>query len=143
GLMAETITLAAALLGAKFTIARIVFPVVVTVLMGLALNALQARRIRKFQPPPRNPTVSDLKAGCCADDEPLEGKRMFWRSFTALLHPLWIYFVLGLIAVAILQTFVPPRDIARYLHGGIGAYLLAAVAGIPLYVCRGGEGHTN
>ena len=61
---------------------------------------------------------------------------MFWPSFTALLPPLWIYFVVGLIAVAILQTFVPPRDIARYLHGGIGAYLLAAVAGIPLYVCE-------
>ena len=135
----ETIILTAALLGAKFTIARIVFPVVVTVLMGLALNALQARRIRKFQPPPGNLAVSDLEAGCCADDEPLEGKRMFWPSFTALLHPLWIYFVLGLIAVAILQAVVPSRDIARYLHGGIGAYLLAAVAGIPLYVCEGAE----
>ena len=94
----ETIILTAALLGPRFTIGRIVFPVVVTVLMGLALNALQARRIRKFQLPRGDPAVSDLEAGCCADDEPLQGKRMFWPSFTALLHPLWIYFVLGLIA---------------------------------------------
>ena len=71
----ETIVLTAALLGAKFTIARIVFPVVVTFLMGLAFNALQARRIRKFQSPPGNLAASDLEAGCCADDEPLEGKR--------------------------------------------------------------------
>jgi len=135
----ETIVLTAALLGAKFAIARIVFPVVVTVPLGLTLNALQARRIRKFQLPFGNPEVSDLKVGCCADDEPLEGKRMFWPSFTALLHPLWIYFLLGLLAVAILQAVVPPRDIAHYLHGGIGAYLIAAVAGIPLYVCEGAE----
>ena len=86
-----------------------------------------------------NPAASDLEACCSADDEPLEGKRTFWPSFTALLHPLWVYFVLGLLAVAILQAIVPPRDIARYLHGGIGAYLLAAVAGIPLYVCEGAE----
>ena len=41
--------------------------------------------------------------------------------------------------MAILQAVVPPRDIARYLQGGIGAYLLAAVTGIPLYVCEGAE----
>jgi hypothetical protein len=135
----ETIILTAALLGAKFTIARIVFPVVVTVLMGLALNTLQARRIRQFQLPAGDPAGSDLKVACCTDETPLEGKRTFWPSFTALLHPLWIYFLVGLLAVAILQAVVPPQDIARYLHGGIGAYLLAAVAGIPLYVCEGAE----
>lgn len=135
----ETIILTAALLGAKFTIARIVFPVGVTVLMGLTLNALQARRIRQFQLPAENPGAADLKSGCCAEDEPLEGKRTFWSSFARLLHPLWIYFLLGLLAVAFLQAVVPPREIAHYLHGGIAAYLLAAVAGIPLYVCEGAE----
>jgi uncharacterized membrane protein YraQ (UPF0718 family) len=135
----ETIILTAALLGAKFTIARIVFPVVVTMLMGLALNVLEARRIGQFQLPAENSGVSDVKAGCCADDESLEGQRTFWRSFVALLHPLWLYFLIGLLAVAILQAVVPPRDVARYLHGGVGAYLLAAVAGIPLYVCEGAE----
>jgi uncharacterized membrane protein YraQ (UPF0718 family) len=135
----ETIILTAALLGAKFTIARIVFPVVSTLLMGLALNALQARRIRQFQLSAEKPGVSDLNPGCCAGDEPLKGKRTFWPSFAALLHPLWTYFLVGLLAVAILQAVIPPRDIARYLHGGIGAYLLAAVAGIPLYVCEGAE----
>jgi len=89
--------------------------------------------------PAGDPAASDLEARCCADDEPLERERTFWPSFTALLHPLWIYFVVGLIAAAILQAVVPSRDIARYLHGGIGAYLLAAVAGIPLYVCEGAE----
>jgi len=135
----ETIILTAALLGAKFTIARIVFPIVVTMLMGLTLNGLQARRIGQFQLPANDPGISDLKAGCCADDEPLEGRRAFWPSFTSVLHPLWIYFLAGLLAVAILQAVVSPRDVARYLHGGVGAYLLAAIVGIPLYVCEGAE----
>ena len=64
---------------------------------------------------------------------------MFWPSFTALLHPLWIYFVLGLIAVAILQAVVPPRDIARYLHGGIGAYLHRGRRRDSLIRLRGAE----
>ena len=135
----ETIILTAALLGPRFTIARIVFPVAATVVMGLALNALQARRMPKFQLPIGDPEVTDLTAGCCANDDPLTGKPTFWSSLRALLHPLWIYFLVGLLAVAILQTLVPPRDVARYLHGGVGAYLLAAVVGIPLYVCEGAE----
>src|SRR4030095_8627472 len=112
----ETIILTAALLGTRFTIGRIVFPVVVTVLMGLALNALPARRIRQFQPPADSLAVSDLKGECCANDEPIEGERAFWPSLTALLHPLWIYFVVGLLAVAILPAVVPPRDSAHSPH---------------------------
>ncbi len=135
----ETIILTAALLGVKFTVARIVFPVLVTVLLGLALNALQARSIGNFQLPAGSPAAIDLKASCCAEDETLESKRSFWRTLTGLLHPLWIYFLAGLFVVATVQTIVPPQDVARYLHGGLGAYLLAAVAGIPLYVCEGAE----
>lgn len=135
----ETIVLTGALLGAKFTVARIVFPVVVTVLMGLALNALQTRSIKNFQLPAGSLAATDLKASCCAEDESPEGKRSFWRTLAAILHPLWIYFLAGLFAVAIVQAILPPQEIARYLHGGIGAYLLAATAGIPLYVCEGAE----
>jgi len=135
----ETIILTAALLGAKFTVARIVFPVITTLVMGIALNALQERRIKQFQLPADDPGVSDLQSACCEDHELLGGKRSFWKSFAALLHPLWLYFLIGLLAVAILQAIVPPRDVARYLHGGVGAYLLAAAAGIPLYVCEGAE----
>ena len=73
----ETIILTAALLGAKFTIARIVFPVVVTVLMGLALNTLQARRIRQFQLPAGNPAVSDLEAGLLRGRRAARGQARF------------------------------------------------------------------
>ncbi len=135
----ETIILTGALLGGKFTVARIVFPVIVTVLLGLALNALQTRGLAPFQIPAGNPAAVELKTNCCADDAPREERRTFWRTLAALLHPLWIYFLAGLLVVALVQALVPPQDIARYLQGGLGAYFLAAIAGIPLYVCEGAE----
>ena len=68
----ETIVLTAALLGAKFTIARIVFPVLVTFLMGLALQYSASTANQAISIAAGNPAASDLEAGCCADDEPLE-----------------------------------------------------------------------
>ena len=107
--------------------------------MGVALNTLQARRIRPFQLLADDLGAANLRSDCCTNDEPLEGERKFSRSFAALLHPLWIYFFAGLLAVAVIQAVVPPQEVARYLHGGVEAYLLAAVAGIPFYVCEGAE----
>jgi uncharacterized protein len=135
----ETITLTAAMLGWKFTLARIVIPVVATLLMGLMLNALEAHGVSGFRLPGGELKTSELKSDCCADDELLAGKPIFWRSFVALLHPLWLYFIVGLLAVAILQTIVSPQSIGKYLHGGFVAYVLAALVGIPMYVCEGAE----
>jgi uncharacterized membrane protein YraQ (UPF0718 family) len=56
-----------------------------------------------------------------------------------ILHPLWIYFVVALIAVPLLQSLVPADMIDRYLRGGLSAYLAAALLGIPTYVCEGAE----
>lgn len=135
----ETIILTAAMLGTKLTLARIILPVIATLAMGFALNAFERLRLKPFQLQPGDTTVADLKSTCCGESETIDDKRTFWRSFLALLHPLWIYFVVGLIAVAVVQAIVPPADIARHLHSGVVAYLLAAVVGIPIYVCEGAE----
>ena len=135
----ETIVLTAAMLGTKFTVARIVIPVLATLLMGITLNALEARRVGGFQLPAGEVKASELKSDCCGDNDLLAARRSFWSSFVALLHPLWIYFIVGLIAVAILQAIIPPQVIGKYLHGGFTAYLMAAVVGIPMYVCEGAE----
>jgi uncharacterized membrane protein YraQ (UPF0718 family) len=135
----ETITLTAAMLGWKFTLARIVIPVIATLVMGLTLNALEAQGISGFRLPGGELKTSQMKSDCCADEKLLAGKPAFWRNFLALLHPLWLYFIVGLVVVAILQTIVSPQSIGRYLHGGFVAYVLAALVGIPMYVCEGAE----
>jgi uncharacterized membrane protein YraQ (UPF0718 family) len=134
----ETVVLTAAMLGTKFTVARIVIPVLVTLLMGIALNAFETRRVRGFRLPTGEVKASELKSDCC-DNDLIAARRSFWSSFIALLHPLWIYFIVGLLAVAILQAIVPPQVIGKYLRGGFTAYLMAAIVGIPMYVCEGAE----
>jgi uncharacterized membrane protein YraQ (UPF0718 family) len=41
--------------------------------------------------------------------------------------------------VALIKAFVPEQTVDQYMHGGLGAYVAAALAGIPLYVCEGAE----
>ncbi len=132
----ETIALTAAMLGGKMTAGRIVIPIVVSLALGLALNAFEARRVAGFRLPGATPKVDGC--GCNAGD-PNEERRRFWPSFGRLLHPLWIYLLIGLLVVAVLQQLVSPTAIAQYMHGGLLAYVIAAAAGIPLYVCEGAE----
>jgi len=139
----ETIVLTAAMLGPKFTIARIAISLAVTLALGLAVNWLERRHWTGFGVPAGEAAAgTGATASCggcrCACDV-TTGRRTLLKSFVRLLHPLWIYFVLGLLAVAILQMFVPPPVIARHGQGGFLAYVVAALAGIPLYVCEGGE----
>ena len=132
----ETIALTGLMLGGKITAARIVLPIAATLVMGLAINSFETRRWPGF----RRPTgaLSSAQDSCCGVDSHDE-RVSFWRTFVRLLHPLWLYLLLGLFAVAVLQTLIPQTTVASYMRGGLAAYLIAAVAGIPLYVCEGGE----
>lgn len=132
----ETIVLTAAMLGGKMTVGRIVIPILMSLAMGLVLNALEKRTNSIFRLPK---AAGALKQdGCCAS-ETAEERPRFWPSFGKLLHPLWIYLLVGLLAVAVLQEWVTPADVAQYMHGGVLAYVIAAAVGIPLYVCEGAE----
>lgn len=134
----ETIVLTAAMLGGKMAIGRIVIPVVVSLALGLVLNALESHKVGAFRLPGASALPNPNGCGCGASEP--EGERpRFLPSLAKLLHPLWIYFGVGLLVVAVLQEFVSPTAVAKYMHGGPLAYLLAAATGIPLYVCEGGE----
>ena len=137
----ETIALSASMLGSQITIGRIILAVIATVLIGIGLNTLDSNRVRGFRSPAFGPRVGSSGCGCESADPEAQRKWQlrFWRNLLTILHPLWIYFVVALIAVPLLQSLVPADMIDRYLRGGLSAYLAAALLGIPTYVCEGAE----
>jgi hypothetical protein len=130
----ETLALTATMLGTGMTVGRIILPLIATLVIGLSLNSLEAHKIGAFQMP--SASAVNEPCGCCSTDPT---RKSFWRCLLELLHPLWIYFILGLLAVALIKAFVPEQTVDQYMHGGLGAYVAAALAGIPLYVCEGAE----
>jgi hypothetical protein len=135
----HTVALTAALIGLGFAVARVVLPVLFTLAFGAVANALG-------RTPPPGPTAipgeneDDHGHGSCGCDHhnpstPL-GRygRQLWENLRALV-PL---FIGSLAVVAVLTAFLPSARIAEYGNGPL-AYLVALVAGIPLYVCDGGE----
>jgi uncharacterized membrane protein YraQ (UPF0718 family) len=47
--------------------------------------------------------------------------------------------LLGLLAAAAISVLVAKEQIEESMGGGVWAYVAAVVAGIPAYVCEGGE----
>jgi uncharacterized membrane protein YraQ (UPF0718 family) len=137
----ETIVLSASMLGSQITIGRITLALIATVLIGIGLNTLDSNRVRGFSSPAFVPRMVSGDCGCesTESEAPQKWPLRLWRNFLAILHPLWIYFVVALIAVPLLQSIVPADVIDRYLRGGVSAYLAAALLGIPMYVCEGAE----
>jgi len=135
----HTVALTAALVGVGFAVARVVLPVLFTLVFGVVANTL-------VRPPPPAPTASpaadennDCHCGCGCDHHkhrtPLARYvSQLWANLRALA-PL---FVGSLALVAVLTAFIPTERIAAHGNGPL-AYLVALVAGIPLYVCDGGE----
>ena len=61
------------------------------------------------------------------------------RGFLRLAETVGLYFVVGVILAALLQTLVPPAWVSSLL--GTGRWygvLLAGVLGVPFYACGGG-----
>lgn len=131
----HTVILNAVILGPEMTIGRIVLPLVLSIALGLALNAMHVKRPVE--------SASGLHAdhgnadcdSCASDDQ----RRRYWQTVWRLLRDLLPYFGVGLLAVAFLQELIPHETITKYMRHGWMAYLVAMIAGIPLYVCEGAE----
>jgi len=138
----QTVVLTYAVLGWKLTLARLIFPFVFIPPLGIALNLLERK------PAFANPSYvnkSDTPATCdcgadCEDDCEVEAKISFRRSFYDIILELGKYFLIGMLIAAILTVLIPENAIPQYI-GGAGplAFLVAALVGIPLYVCEGEE----
>ena len=137
----ETIVLSASMLGSQITIGRIIIALIATLFIGCGLNMLDSKSGRDFRSPAFGPRIGSSTCSCGPADCELQEKPyvLFLRNLLRILHPLWIYFVVALIAVPLLQSLVPADMVDRYLRGGVSAYLAAALLGIPMYVCEGAE----
>jgi uncharacterized protein len=142
-----TVLLTLSLLGWEMTTARIVASLAGSFALGLIINRYESR----FRSAPELPPIAggDPAAASCADCscEPTTAETTAgrWaelgRSAQRILRAVLPYFLLGMLVAAALSALVPEDAVPRVLGdaGGVWAFALAAVVGIPLYVCEGEE----
>jgi uncharacterized membrane protein YraQ (UPF0718 family) len=123
-----TVALTWAMLGWRMTAARVLASFAGSILLGLVVDRLEWW------------FAKDGTSGseCVSIAPPAAG---FWPGLWGILRKITPYFLLGMGIAAALSAILPEEAIPRYLGGssGVWAYLLAALVGIPLYVCEGEE----
>lgn len=142
-----TVALTWGMLGWRMTAARVIASLVGSVALGLFGNRFEWWLAEGGAPSPASGVDGPLaRAGevCLATTDASEtggpGPR-FWSAFARILRRITPYFLLGMVIAAVLAAALPEAAIPRLLGGSSGAwaYLLAALVGIPLYVCEGEE----
>jgi len=132
----QTVILTYALLGLKFTIARIVFSFAGAIILGIAFNYFEERKLKGFHTPSGS---LNSKCDCCPPGCE-EAKADFLKSFIEIAKNLGRYFVLGMFIASIFTVLIPPGAIPKYIgSSGAFAYLAAVLVGIPVYICEGEE----
>ncbi|MCM8795858.1 MAG: permease, partial [Candidatus Omnitrophica bacterium] len=130
----QTVILTYAMLGGKFTIARIIFSLSGAIILGVIFNFCEKTKIRGFALPALNCSGSE----CSMDVE--SQNLSFLKCFIGIITNLGRYFLLGLFIASLLMVLVPEDAIPRYIgSSGPFAYLVAALLGIPVYICEGEE----
>ena len=140
-----TITLTWSILGWRMTLARVIASLAGAALLGALINHYE----RWFEPQPRpmpimGAAVDACSTSCCApiDTEPAPPPvRRLADNTLRIARRVLLYFVGGIAFAALLSTLIPEDAIPKLVGGSAGpfAYLMAAVAGAPLYVCQGEE----
>jgi uncharacterized protein len=147
----HTIFLTATLVSVPMAIGRVVLSLVVTLVLGTVLNAMERRG--RLAPAvnltagahdePGSECVSTVGDDECCRAGPSSPKTSPWRRFVAQLganlRSLTPYLLGGLFVAALISTTVPADTIHKYLRGGWTAYFFAALVAFPVYVCDGGE----
>jgi uncharacterized membrane protein YraQ (UPF0718 family) len=144
-----TVALTLSLLGWEMTVGRVIAALAGSAMVGLLINRSQGWFETGRLPPIAGgaPEVDACDPGdpCCdpAVDEVSDesGAQRLQRNFTQILREVSPYFLLGMLVAAVLSAAVPEDALPGLLGGssGVAAFALAAVVGIPLYVCEGEE----
>ncbi len=140
----QTVFLTYGVLGLKFTVARVIFALSSGIIIGTLFNYLEAKKVKGFvlSETEENTAgkISEETACDCQDDYENEQRKGFWLNLMEIMMEIGKYFILGMLIGSLFTVFIPEEAISRYLGGSsIASYLLAALIGIPLYVCEGEE----
>ena len=147
-----TVALTWAMLGWRMTAARIAASFAGSIALGLFINRFEgwfaagastnadAAPLQSADPACETTTCGEV-ADACAQACPVSVTKGFAANLGAILRSITPYFLLGMLIAAALSALLPEDAIPGFLGGSSGpwAFLLAALVGIPLYVCEGEE----
>lgn len=135
-----SIILTAALLDWRLAFLRVALPIAAVMALGATLN--MAGRSRAFG----MPAIRELEDaaergdGACCRQAGDGGKGLsFWRTLGGMTRSLVPMLLIGLLSAALLRQWIPATFIEAWLRESTVAYVMAALAGVPAYVCEGGE----
>ena len=124
----HTMILTAALISWEFTVARTVFTLVMGLVVGLIFTILEKASLMQM------PEATEEEKHCCHAKTP-----SFFQNLKAILKKLVGYYLIGLAVAALLTTVVPQDVLPTYIGDSVWSYLIAALVGIPIYICEGEE----
>lgn len=129
----QTAILTYAMLGWKFTLARIIFSLTGAIILGIMFNYFEKLKVKGFI------SSADTKCESCSPTCEIE-RIGFWKSFIDIIKDLGKYFLFGMFIASLLTVLVPEEAIPKYIgSSGVFAYLVAVLVGIPVYICEGEE----
>ena len=73
-------------------------------------------------------------SGCSSGED-----HSFWANLLSMTRNLVPILLLGLLAAAVASVLMGKEQIEQWMGGSVWAYAVAVAAGIPAYVCEGGE----
>lgn len=132
----QTVVLTFAMLGWRFTIARVIFSLTGAVILGIMFNYFKKLKLKGFVTFSKSLDTEGKTSPPICEVE----KTGFWRSLIDIIKNLGRYFILGMFIASLLTVLVPEEAIPRYIgSSGVFAYLVAVLVGIPIYICEGEE----
>ncbi|MCX5801433.1 MAG: permease [Candidatus Eisenbacteria bacterium] len=127
-----TIALTWGWLGPEFAVARVVAAFAGAIVLGISIERFTRRPVESEAPSlPKGSIVSSVTSCGCAN--------AFFPNLLTILKDLWGYLLIGIAISAVISVLVPTDLIPSLLGNGPLAFILAAVVGVPIYVCSGEE----
>jgi uncharacterized membrane protein YraQ (UPF0718 family) len=140
GIGVDSVAITYSLLGPFMVVVRVLGAVCTAFITGL-LVAMTGQA-----PPSASKDAPKCTSGCgpgaCQGDSSAKQVESLWSrlgkgigyAFSDLLDDISRWLLLGLVLSGLLVTLAPPQVVADY-GSGLGAMLLMAAVGIPLYIC--------